>query len=114
MSETMIVAPIHGVRGGRTPTCGHPERPHAARGMCASCYTTWRRQTKGRTDAHYDKCGRDPSTVVRVRCPRCLGQVAFTLAELPHDPYCTLCRLELGAIDAIPRPVFVAGLRIAA
>jgi hypothetical protein len=33
-------------RGARTNECGHPERTHKARGMCASCYFTWRTRGK--------------------------------------------------------------------
>lgn len=33
-------------RGARVNECGHLDRTHKARGMCASCYFTWR--TKGK------------------------------------------------------------------
>ena len=29
-------------RPSRTPGCGHPDRPHKARGMCGACYFRWR------------------------------------------------------------------------
>ena len=29
-------------RPSRVPECGHPARPHKARGMCGSCYLKWR------------------------------------------------------------------------
>jgi hypothetical protein len=29
-------------RPPRTPECGHPDRPHKARGMCGACYFRWR------------------------------------------------------------------------
>lgn len=33
-------------RGSRTNKCGHPERPHKARGKCGSCYFRWRTQER--------------------------------------------------------------------
>lgn len=40
-------------RPSRVPECGHPDRPHKARGMCGSCYLRWRvgpqkKETDGR------------------------------------------------------------------
>jgi hypothetical protein len=35
-------------RPSRANECGHPERPHKARGMCGSCYVKWRHGTDER------------------------------------------------------------------
>jgi hypothetical protein len=35
-------------RPPRAPECGHPRRPHKARGLCGSCYATWCQQQPGR------------------------------------------------------------------
>lgn len=34
--------PAYYDRPSRTPECGHPDRPHKARGMCGACYVKWR------------------------------------------------------------------------
>lgn len=42
--------PAHYDRPSRTPECGHPDRPHKARGMCGACYFRWR--TTGKPDLY--------------------------------------------------------------
>jgi hypothetical protein len=44
-------------RPSRVNECGHPERPHKARGMCGACYLRWRLSTDER-DPRY-MTGRD-------------------------------------------------------
>lgn len=44
-AETQIAnrrRPAYYDRPSRTPECGHPDRPHKARGMCGACYLKWR------------------------------------------------------------------------
>lgn len=36
--------------GGERNTCGHPDKPYAARGLCRNCYARDQRERKARED----------------------------------------------------------------
>lgn len=44
-------------RDSRVNECGHPDRTHKARGMCGSCYTSWRTGSLKKTPAPVNGCG---------------------------------------------------------
>jgi len=44
-------------RPARENECGHPDRCHKARGMCAACYVRWRTGAQKREPAPANSCG---------------------------------------------------------
>jgi hypothetical protein len=56
----------------RVPECGHPDRPHSGRGMCAPCYQAWHRAQLAASDEKrkaYNKRWREnnPESVARAK-----------------------------------------------
>lgn len=68
-----------------TPTCGHPDVPYAAKGLCRNCYMAAKRGRKGRPSARIPECHPDRRHKADGLCAACY-EVRRTQREREQFP----------------------------